>query len=565
MGCRCPPQPCRLATVRKAQVERARADGFVQHEALANELAAGWYERLGQAKLARPYWQDAHYLYGRWGANAKVRRLEEEHPFLAEAWADGSDGRETSAKVSADLETALKASQAISSQIRLDDLLPRLVAIATENAGAERGVLLLERDGQWYATAAAQATDAGEEAALDLRPIAQARDLPLGVVQYAIRTRETVLLHDAAHEGSFRQDPYVRSREARSLLCLPVLHQGEVRAVLYLENNLTSGAFTADHLAILSVLAGQAAISLENARVYELLDRRVHERTAELEETLATLRRAQAQMVESEKMASLGLLTAGVAHEINNPVNFLIGSVGPLRRDVEDILGLLERFERAGEALAWAGPLAEVDAARQGVDVGYAKAEIAQLLSGIEEGSRRTAEIVRGLRTFARADRGGFQRASPIEGLESTLALVREQYHPRIRIVREYGTVPEIECQPGQLNQVFMNLLTNAIQAIEGEGEIRIAADRVGDGVRIAIHDSGAGMSAEVRTRIFEPFFTTKPVGVGTGLGLSITFGIVERHGGKVEVESEPGEGTTFTLTLPLEQPAAREAGTTHA
>ena len=509
----------------------------------ARERASG---REAVLKLARGIRPDPSVL----------ARLEHEHAVLARLAGAGSLRAEL-ARVEGQVPVlVLEGLPAISSSIRTDDLLPRLVATAGEVAGAERGALVVEQGGAWRVAAQLEGGSATRVAAL---PLGEAQDLSVAVVQYAIRTREPVLLRDAAREGPFQHDAYIRQGRVRSLLCLPVVHRGSVVASLYLENNLTSHAFTAHSASILSMLAAQAAISLENARAYDVLEERVRERTRVLEETLSDLRRTQAQMVESEKMASRGLLTAGVAHEIHNPVNFVLSGVTPLRRDVEEVLALLARLTAAAEAEAWPGALALVREAVREAEADVPRGEIEELLGGIDDGARRTAEIVRGLRSFSRSDAGDFERVNPVDGLESTLTLLRKQYHPRIRIVREMGDVPEIECHPGQLNQVFMNLLTNAVQAIEGEGEVRIRVERAGDDVRIAISDSGRGMSQEVLGPVFEPFFTTKPVGVGTGLGLSITFRIIERHHGRIEAESPPGEGTTFTLTLPIRQPAERE------
>ena len=237
-----------------------------------------------------------------------------------------------------------------------------------------------------------------------------------------------------------------------------------------------------------------------------------------------------AQMTRLEKMASLGQLTAGIAHEINNPVNFVRASISPLRRDIEALLdGELDEADRS-ETIE----------------------EIRSLLRGIDDGAARTAEIVRGLRSFSRSDDSEIRRIDLHEGIDSTLVLLHNTYRERIEVVRDYADLPPIECYPGQLNQVFMNLLSNAVQSIDGAGRITIRTERVGDCVRVEISDTGSGIPDAVRARIFDPFFTTKEAGTGTGLGLSITLEIVRRHGGTIDVESLPGAGTTFTLTLPI-------------
>jgi PAS domain S-box-containing protein len=276
-------------------------------------------------------------------------------------------------------------------------------------------------------------------------------------------------------------------------------------------------------------------------------------RQRQLEEALENLRKSQQQLVQSEKMASLGVLTAGIAHEINNPVNFVAANVEPLRRDVEDILRVLEAFQAAAEGRL---PLAEAVRTKEELDLDTAVAELKSLLDGMLEGSRRTLEIVRGLRQFTRLDEDAMKPTRLVDGLESTLALLTREYEGRVDIRRDYRPVPDVECHPGQINQVFMNLLTNALAAIDGPGTIDLRLWAEDDTVRVAVSDSGCGMTPEVLAHVFDPFFTTKPVGQGTGLGLSISYGIVERHRGRLLVESRPGQGSTFTLVLPRRQPA---------
>ncbi len=280
-------------------------------------------------------------------------------------------------------------------------------------------------------------------------------------------------------------------------------------------------------------------------RANRLLAEQVAERTRELAEKNRELTaknreilRAETQLVQSEKMAALGQLVAGVAHELNNPVNFISSGVPSLDRDVDKLAALFpeerrdERFHKVRQ-------------------------RIGKLLSAIGDGARRTAETVRDLRSFARPDEAELKVADLHAALESTLTLLHHQTRDRIEVIRDYGRIPPVECWLGQLNQVFMNLLINAVQAIDGEGAIVLTTERQGDRVRVSIRDSGRGMSEEERGRIFDPFFTTKPQGQGTGLGLAISHGIVDKHGGTIEVESAPGKGTEFTITLPLRQDLA--------
>ena len=281
----------------------------------------------------------------------------------------------------------------------------------------------------------------------------------------------------------------------------------------------------------------------------------------ELADTHRQLKSTQAQLVSAEKMASLGQLTAGIAHEINNPVNFISGNVHPLREDIDDLFRLLETYQELIAVHGLQDRFETAERLRQEIGMDYLTEEIRELLSGIDEGAGRTTEIVRGLRTFARLDEGDRKTFDLHQGLDSTLALLRNRCE-QIEILRDYGPLPEIEGYPGKLNQVFMNLLTNAIQAMPEGGLIHVLTRVAGEQVELRIRDTGTGMSEEVRARIFEPFFTTKEVGEGTGLGLSISHSIIEQHHGRIEIESLPGHGTEVVVRLPIHwpEPAAEAA-----
>jgi two-component system, NtrC family, sensor kinase len=293
-----------------------------------------------------------------------------------------------------------------------------------------------------------------------------------------------------------------------------------------------------------------------------ILEQRVHERTLELEETneelnvtLSYLKDTQAQLVNAEKMASLGQLTAGIAHEINNPINFVSANLKPLQTDISEVFEVIKLYEAISINDNFEEKLKEVERFKNKVDYEYLKQEIAGLLKGIDDGARRTAEIVSGLKNFSRLDESDIKEANVNEGIESTLILVRNAVPNNTEIITELGDLPFIECYPGKLNQVFMNILTNAIYAVkhkpeDSENKITIVSKQVGDKIHVIFHDTGIGMTKEVKEKIFEPFFTTKDVGEGTGLGMSIVYKIIESHHAKLEVESELGVGTTLTLIL---------------
>jgi signal transduction histidine kinase len=292
----------------------------------------------------------------------------------------------------------------------------------------------------------------------------------------------------------------------------------------------------------------------------EFLEEKVKQRTEELELTLHNLQNTQTQLVNQEKMASLGQLTAGIAHEINNPINFVSSNISPLKRDINDLLEIVNAYREKGKIEFSDSTKKDLQEVEEEIEFDYILKEIDQLLRGMEEGAKRTVEIVKGLRLFSRVDEQDVKRVDIHDGINSTLILLNSSMSGKIQVYKEFGNIPIIECFPGKLNQVFMNIITNAIHALVenldkiSEPKITIRTAALGEKIRIEIEDNGFGMPANVKQRIFEPFFTTKAVGKGTGLGLSIVYTIIENHKGSLEVKTEHGKGTNFIITLPIYQ-----------
>lgn len=290
------------------------------------------------------------------------------------------------------------------------------------------------------------------------------------------------------------------------------------------------------------------------------LEKMVHSRTEELELTLKNLQNTQTQLVNQEKMASLGQLTAGIAHEINNPINFVSSNISPLKRDLKDILEVVGVYRQKGELEFSVESKKELKNLEEELELDYLIEEVEQLLHGIEDGAKRTVEIVRGLRLFSRVDEQDVKKIDIHDGLDSTLILLNSSMQGRIKISKEYGELPLVECLAGKLNQVFMNIINNAIHALLDSlpvipnPEITIRTVQQKDYVKIEIQDNGPGMPDHVKEKIFEPFFTTKEVGKGTGLGLSIVYTVIENHKGRLEVNSKLNEGTIFVIILPVNQ-----------
>ena len=299
-----------------------------------------------------------------------------------------------------------------------------------------------------------------------------------------------------------------------------------------------------------------------------VLEQKVTERTHELEEsneslqkTLNHLKETQAQLVEAEKMASLGQLTAGVAHEINNPINFVTSNVAPLKRDIAivwDTVNVIREIALADLSLA--EKESRISAYQKEQDIDYLKTEIDFLLKGMYEGANRTAEIVKSLRIFSRVDEDSLKFADINEGLDSTLVILNSVIREGVEVIKRYADLPLVECYPGKLNQVFLNIITNAIYAINKKyngnrgGVLEISTVKDDENVSISIQDNGVGMPDDVKEKIFEPFFTTKEVGEGTGLGMSIVYNTIKKHNGYINIESQVGVGTTFVLVIPLKQ-----------
>jgi predicted ATPase/signal transduction histidine kinase len=565
----------------------AKENEYIQEQALANELAAKFYLDWGKEKVAQAYMEEAYYCYARWGAKAKIDDLEKHYPQLLAPILQARENRfgisesrlhtinkssvlhqtfhtnlssSNSIYEALDFATILKASQTLSSEIQLEKLLAALMCVVMENAGAKKAVLLLLKDGN----VAIEAVASLNQDVISISvPLSGSDEVPAAVVNYVKRTWKTVVLDNAAVQNDFIAEPYFMQEKPKSVLCAPMLNQGKLIGLLYLENNLTMGAFTHDRTEVIQLLCAQAAISLENARLYQ----QSQAYAQDLERSLLDLQQAQLQIVQSEKMSTLGNLVTGIAHEINNPVGFISGNIEEATTTIKDLISHLKLYQ---EKLPNPGEEIEEDA--EDIDLEYALEDLPKMLLSMKVGCDRIRGISTSLRTFSRADKDYKVRFNIHEGIDSTILILKHRLkanenHPAIEVVTDYGNLPQIECFPGQLNQVFMNLLANAIDALEESNQgrsfeaikanpycITIRTSLSGDRhIKIQIADNGAGMTEAVKQRIFDHLFTTKPVGKGTGLGLAIARQIVvETHGGTIEVNSHEGEGTEFEIVLPI-------------
>lgn len=548
---------------------------FLFGEALCHERAALFYLEQRQEKIASMYLMDARYAFDKWGAVVKCQKLDEQYSLLlatsivaqrsilqeitlssmSQGSTTGSGTGTTGTGTTGaggllDLATVMKATLAITSDLQLAPLLERLLHIMMENAGASRGVLLLQESERLFVEASGCIEDDMMEV-LQHIPLHASERCSRRIVHYTKRTKEALVLKSAVSEGAFTQDHYIQHNQVKSLLCAPIFYQGQLTGILYLENNLTEGAFSPERIEVLQMLSAQAAISIENARLYANLEEKVAERTQNLRDAIYNLEQAQEQLVQSEKMASLGTLVSGVAHEINNPANFTYGGAQNLQRRLQELRDML--FDMVGERNE------ETKEVYRMFEEAFVP--LFQNLDAILDGTDRIKEIVSDLRTFSRLDEAERKCVSIVDGLTSTISLVRANYKNSVEFITDFQMSKELECWPAQLNQVFMNIMVNAAQAIlekkeqtgcDEMGKIYIRTFGLENQMVIQFEDTGTGMTEEVRKRLFEPFYTTKSVGDGMGLGMAITYGIIEKHDGQIEIETKLGVGSTFTISLPF-------------
>ncbi|WP_313492858.1 ATP-binding protein [Stenotrophomonas sp.] len=311
------------------------------------------------------------------------------------------------------------------------------------------------------------------------------------------------------------------------------------------------------HLHHHSDAAGEAFLALfQHIDGPEDYERELQQRHAELRQAYLRLNGTQEKLLQSEKMASIGQLAAGVAHEINNPIGYVHSNLGSLQEYLRSLFTVIEAYERALRAPDPKALIPEIDDIRDRLDIDFISRDLPQLMAESREGIERVTRIVRDLKDFSYSGRDESWKLVDLHaGLESTINIIWNELKYKVTLVREFGQLPLVECLPSELNQVYMNLLLNAGHAIAERGTITVRTGVDGDHVWVEFEDTGGGISPELRQRIFDPFFTTKPVGSGTGLGLSISYGIINKHHGRIDLDSTVGEGSCFRIVLPIRQP----------
>ena len=360
---------------------------------------------------------------------------------------------------------------------------------------------------------------------------------------------------------------FLQSKGLKSLLAITIHPNSGQVGVIVCEHNHTKHYWQEEEVELLCDMAEQLAIAIDHAKLYEETRIAAAVANAQAQQTqkaLQELKETQAQLIQTEKMSSLGLLVAGVAHEINNPINFISGNIDYAKQYTESLLNLLHLYQKY-----YPQPVTEIAELSEAIELDFLQEDLPKLMASMAMGTNRIQLIVQSLQNFSRLDEGRMKSVNLHEGIDSTLLILQNRFkakveHPGIELIKEYGDLPLVECYPGQLNQVFLNVLCNAIDALESyhtsnhPHQIIIRTEAIPTNfVTISIQDNGPGINEEVKKRLFDPFFTTKSVGKGTGLGLSISYQIVvDRHKGKLECISSPGKGTEFRIVIPLRQPA---------
>ncbi|HEY8100718.1 MAG TPA: AAA family ATPase [Burkholderiaceae bacterium] len=525
-------------------ISGARRNGYLNDESVANELAGKFYLSIGDNYSARYHLEEACNRYREWGAYAKVALIDKEYGNVLyderqqRQGESGAGSQQHSQNKAMDVVAITKASQALSSEIQLDTLLEKFMRIITENAGADTGFLILLRNDNLLV----QARTAESEVTVydDPQPVNR-KELPFSLLNYVKRTLELLALDDIRLDSRFNNDPYILNTTPSSLLCVPIINREKLVGLLYLENRLISNVFSPERVELLQTLARQVAISMENAELYDSLEAKVEQRTLELSSKNRELQQAQKQLVESEKMASLGQLVAGIAHEINTPIGVSFTAATHFSKQTQNLTG---KFQTAQikksdmtEYLSLAGETNE------------------QLIANLS----RASKLIQ-----------SFKQVAVDQSFDATRQFELDDYLNELILslapaVRKSGHSTQLSCPPGivmkgypgALAQVITNLIMNALaHAFEGiqGGIITISAKQFGDNIELNCQDNGVGIPEDILPKIFDPFFTTRRSAGGSGLGLHIAYNLVtQKLHGRIGCDSKVGAGAKFWLSLPIE------------
>lgn len=551
-------------TYYQQSIDASAQGGYGYEEALAYQLAAhAIISASGKSNLATSYLQNAYKIYQNLGAVAILKRMSKQLPKVVHAvpieqaykFSSGTQSETQTSKISFDtasMNIILEAIQNLSRETDIETLEQSLLRIALLNSGADRVVLILQELGKFFLRAELQNNDHVTlfNFALEEKP----DSVCVPIVEAVISTKNTIAINDISDDEKYAYSSYFNARQPKSILCLPLLRQDNVKGVLYLENYSTIGAFTTQRIHILSILCIQAAICLANVQFYLTLEKKVEERTEELsnknislEQALKKLKIIQNQIIQQEKFASLGLLTTGISHELKNPLNFVINFSEMSNEIVQE--GIDNLNEKIIDEKQFNETLAELD----------------EYLQKIDQHGKRANAIIDGMLGYKAEDEKKSELIGINQVLDQAIGLAYYTFRKRepefnAKIVKDFSPQdPKAHILPDDLNRVFINIIDNACYALNEKHKqdsnhqpvLGLHTQENSKEVSIIIEDNGIGIPQEYVNRLFEPFFTTKAPGKGTGLGLSIAYDIITKNKGTLEVFTESGKFTRFIIKFP--------------
>lgn len=567
-------------------IELAQKNEYVREEALAYELAGSYHLRKKNFRLAKSYLNEALYSYRSWGAAAKVDHLQHKYPELLfvekskvpiRATIHTKTGEtiitDTSLLHSANLDiiTVMKASQAISEEIQLSKLIAKLLQIVIENTGAEKGVLFIAKGDKLVLEGEMVKNETKH--LLESIPLENVESVPQTLILYVYRTRELIVLGDATNQGNFQQDVYILQKHPKSVLCVPIVYQKKIVGIFYCENNQSTDTFTDDRNELLRLLSSQIGISIQNATLFnelemvkknledysQNLEQKVVQRTSELqtknlqlEDAIAKLQSMQKQIIQQEKLAGLGLISQGISHEIQNPLNFVI-NFAEVATDYVKELNEVVKEKLKGE---------------EGEEIADDLEGLGEAVNHISENGRRISTIVKSMQEHAKTGAEEKERTEICPLILGAVDLIKYNYAHKypdfnVELIADFDkSAQTVFCFPGHLRRALCNIIDNAYYAMYEKSKIikksayipliKVGTKKVQEHTQIIISDNGTGISKENLEKITVPFFTTKPTGGGNlGLGLSIANDIiVQEHGGELTLHSDEGVSTEVVITL---------------
>ncbi|PAB61040.1 ATP-binding sensor histidine kinase [Anaeromicrobium sediminis] len=504
-------------------IEFAGKNEFIQDEALANELVARFYLNRKQKKVASIYMKESHYLYHTWGANKKVKHMEGKYEELFLFSPSTRDYNVLNIENEIDMNTVISASQAISKEIEMDRLLKKLLYISTKYSGAQRSIFVMNKNNKYLVTGE---VNNGKVRLIEDTPIEQYGNLPHSIINYVMRTKEDVLLNDAFNDGIFTKDPYVIKCKSKSILCMPIIARGYLIGIGYLENNLSTNAFTTKHLKLLKILGSQAAISMENAIMYN----KIKELNSILEENIEEKDELLEEILEYDKLKTEFI--ANISHELRTPLNVMLGAI-----QMSDLI-FTNKFDKKS------------------------KTQVIKYSSMTKQNCYRLIRLVNNLIDITKLDSGyipvSLKKCNVTQLVEDiTLSVVDYASIKGIDVIYDTNVEEKIMmCDLDKMERIILNLLSNAIKFTDKGGLIKVNFIDNGDTVTISVKDTGIGILKEKQDIIFDRFAQADKSlsrnNEGSGIGLSLVKSFVQLLGGKISVKSELGHGSEFIINLPV-------------